>query len=390
MTRMTFSTLTAVAAVLTAPAMAQDTVTIGSAIALSGFVAPYDEGPMYGALIAIDELNAAGGVLGRQIEWVSADTASDPAQGANAAIEVLGQGAELVIVTCDFDFGAPAALVAQSQGVLTFSTCAADPKFGIQGIGDLAFTMATATAGQGALLAEWSYNEGGWRTVYVLEDTQVEYNRSLCGNFRTRWTELAGADSIVGDDTYNASTDTNIAAQVSEIAAAADAEFLFFCGAINGGSFLRQIRAGGVDMPIATGESMDGDYWLEAVPDMSDFYIAVYGSVFGDDPDPDVQAFFDTYEERYGRAVTAHSITGYSVVEAWARAVEEAGTFDAAAVRDVLESYTDEPMLIGPTTFTDELHITPAREMLMMEIQNGEYSALGRFAPESVPPITFE
>ena len=58
---------------------------------------------------------------GKQIEFVTADTKSDQAQGANAAIEVLEQGAELVLVTCDFDFGSPAAITAQSRGKIAFS-----------------------------------------------------------------------------------------------------------------------------------------------------------------------------------------------------------------------------------------------------------------------------
>jgi len=113
---------------------ADDAVVVGGAVALSGFIAPYDD-PHKGAILAIDELNAAGGVLGKQIKWVAADTKSDPAQGANAAIDVLEQGAQLVIVTCDYDFGSPAAITAQSRGVMSFSLCAGDPKFGVQGIG---------------------------------------------------------------------------------------------------------------------------------------------------------------------------------------------------------------------------------------------------------------
>ena len=60
-------------------------------------------------------------MLGRQLEIVTADTKSDPAQRTNAAIEVLEQGAEMVIVTCDFDFGAAAALQTSSMGKVTCS-----------------------------------------------------------------------------------------------------------------------------------------------------------------------------------------------------------------------------------------------------------------------------
>ena len=53
------------------------TVVVGAAVALSGFVAPYDD-PYKGAILAIDDINAKGGVLGKQMEFVAADTKSDP------------------------------------------------------------------------------------------------------------------------------------------------------------------------------------------------------------------------------------------------------------------------------------------------------------------------
>ena len=378
-------------AVAMASAQAEDTVTVGFPVALSGFVAPYDDGPRKAALLAIDDINARGGLLGKKIVSVEADTKSDPAQGATAATDVLGKGAQMVMVTCDFDFGAPAALVAQSQNVIAFSSCAADPKFGAQGIGNNAFTMSTATASQGATIAEWAYNEAGYRSVFVLKDTQVEYTKSLCDNFETRWLELAGEAGTAGKETYNAGNDTSIATQISRIQSLSEApDFIIFCGAINGGSYVRQIRAAGIETPLVASESMDGAYWLEAVPDLSDFYVAVYGSVFGNDPDAKVNDFVTRFEEMHGGPpVTGHSLTGYSVIEAWAKAVERAGTFDTDAVRAELQKFDGEALLIGSTTYTPDLHINVGRPMLMMKIDNGQHEAVGRFTPESVPEITF-
>jgi branched-chain amino acid transport system substrate-binding protein len=387
------TTAAAAAALAAAPTalMAQDTVTVGFAIALSGFIQPYDDGPHKAAQLAIADINARGGILGRQIVAVAADTASDPGQGATAGIDVLAQGAQMIMVTCDFDFGAPAALVADAENKIAFSSCAADAKFGVQGIGRNAYTMATATHAQGAILAEFAYNELGARSAYILNDLQVEYNKSLCASFQTRWEELAGADSVTGYDTYNAGTDTVIAAQVSRMAEQQDrSDVIMFCGAINGGSYIRQIRAAGIDNPMITGESMDGDYWLEAVPGLSNFWNLTYGSIFGDDPDPAVNDFVARFTAMHGaRPVTGHALTGYSVIEAWAKAVERAGTFDTDAVRAELDRFTDEPFLIGATTYTPEMHINLNRPMTIIRIQDGKPAAIGSFKAEKHPPVTF-
>lgn len=374
-----------------APAQAADPIIIGSATARTGPLSPYDTGPAQAAELAVADINARGGVLGRPLKIVYSDTKSDPGLGATAATEVLSQGAELVIVTCDFDYGAPAALAAQSAGKIAFSTCAADAKFGVQGIGPNAYTMSVATNEQGALLAEWAVKKAGWKTVYIMKDTSIEYTKSLCDNFRIRWVELMGEKSIVGSDTWNGLNDQSISGQISRFKSqGAGADFIAFCGWTNNGSMLRQVRAAGIDKPLVASESMDGDYWMGAVPDLSDFYVAVYGSIFGNDPDPKVAQFMEKFKAMFGKApVTGHSLTGYSVIEAWARAVERAKSLDTDKVRAELDNFKDEPLLIGPTTFTPTLHINLHRPMLLMKVENGKHSPVERFAPEQVPAPKF-
>ena len=101
-------------------APAADEIVVGFATAASGFMQAYDKPAQDAALIRIDEINKAGGLLGKKIKAVFADTKTDQAEGAKAGLAVLDQGAELVIVSCDYDFGAPAALQAAvgRQGLL--------------------------------------------------------------------------------------------------------------------------------------------------------------------------------------------------------------------------------------------------------------------------------
>lgn len=389
-----FQSAVAVAVLSATPIAARaqdDTVTVGFPVALSGFVAPYDDGPRKAALLAIDDINAKGGLLGKKIVTVESDTKSDPGQGATAATDVLSQGAKMIMVTCDFDFGAPAALVAQAQNVIAFSSCAADPKFGVQGIGPNAYTMSTTTVSQGATIAEWAFKTSGYKTVYLLKDTMVEYTKSLCDSFETRYSELAGADAIVGRDTFHGMNDASIAGQISRLKAnATQPAFIMFCGAINGASAVRQIRAAGIELPLVASESMDGAYWLESVPNLSDFYVATYGSMFGNDPDAKINDFVTRFTAKFGAApATGHALTGYSVVEAWALAVERAKSFETDAVRAELDKLTKENLLIGQTTFTPELHINVDRPMLIQRIVNGKHEPVGRFVAEKLPEVKF-
>ena len=103
------ATLALGATALGAAAQSGDIV-VGFANAKSGWMEAYDTPARRAALLKIDEINAAGGLLGRKIKVVEADTKTDRAQSAKAGLELLDAGADLVVVSCDYDFGAPAAL----------------------------------------------------------------------------------------------------------------------------------------------------------------------------------------------------------------------------------------------------------------------------------------
>src|SRR5947208_2369759 len=100
----------AVGVALHAPVHSADPIIIGAATATSGWMSAYDEGPINAARLAIEEINKRGGLLGRPLELVHADSKTDRAAGSKAGVDVIERGAKMVIVGCDFDMGAPPAL----------------------------------------------------------------------------------------------------------------------------------------------------------------------------------------------------------------------------------------------------------------------------------------
>ena len=177
----TFGTLTAIAALGATPALADGEIVIGFATAESGFMQAYDKPAQDAAMIRIDEINKAGGLLGKQIKVVTADTKTDQAEGAKAGLAVLDQGAELVIVSCDYDFGSGAALQAEAAGKVSFFLCAESIKAGIPGVGPHSFSASVLAAVQGSTMAEAKRAEGRNR---VTIDVQSTRERSTWGR---RW-----------------------------------------------------------------------------------------------------------------------------------------------------------------------------------------------------------
>ena len=372
----------------TSPAQADDhVVKFGFAGSSSGWMKAYSGPSTEAALIAIADWNAKGGLLGKKIEAVFADAKTDRVESKKAGISVLNQGAQAIAVDCDYDFGAPAALAAQNQKKISVFLCAESVLAGVQGIGKYAFSSSVLAAVQGAALAEWGWNVKGWRTAYILLDDVIEYNKGICYGFDWMWREKIGGE-ILGHDVFQ-NEDPTIQPQIDRIKALdVEPDFIQICSYNPGGaSAIRQIRAAGINSALGGGSSMTGDYWLEAVPDLSGHFVPEQASIYGDDPRQAVLDFNEKFKALTGAyPISQYAYPGYVVFEMWAKAVEMAGTFDSDAVVEALESFRDEPVLVGTRTFTKTLHHQARAPYLIVETTNGKPAVVDEWTiSEAVP-----
>ncbi len=367
---------------------ADDEVVVGFAASYSGWMQAYSQPSTNAALIAIDDINAKGGILGKKITYVMADAKTDRVEGAKAGQEVLNEGAQMLAVDCDYDFGAPAALAAKNANKIAIFLCAESVLAGIQGVGKNAFSSSVLAGVQGATIAEWGSQNKGWKTAYILLDTTIEYNKGICYGFDWMWREKLGLE-ILGHDVYQ-NGDASIAAQITRIKSLpTQPDIIMNCSYIPGGaSALRQIRAAGITSALAGGSSMSGTYWLDSVPNLSGHYVTEQASIYGDDPRPAVEEFNKKYEARFGeRPNSQYTYPGYLVIEMWARAVEKAGTFETDAVVAAMETFRDEPFLIGTRTFTNILHHQDRAPYLIVETTNGKPAVPADFTISEAVPL---
>lgn len=225
---------------------ADEDIVLGFAVALSGPIQPYDADGTRMAELFIDQTNAKGGLLGHKLRAATADTKSDRVEGAKAGLEVIHQGAKLVIATCDYDYGALAALQAQRAGLISVFLCAEDPKAGVLGVGPFSFTSSIAAQIQGATLAEWSIAKKDFRNGYVLLDDSVEYSKSVCAGYD--WALPKAGGTILGRDTFK-NADPSIASQITRLSSAMRShkiDAIMLCTYTPGGAVaVRQLRAAG-------------------------------------------------------------------------------------------------------------------------------------------------
>jgi branched-chain amino acid transport system substrate-binding protein len=231
-----------------------------------------------------------------------------------------------------------------------------------------------------------------FRRPYLLTDTTIAYDTTWCSYFKQRWTQLAGKDSLAGEDSFK-NPDPSIAVQITHLKSLSPkAGFVVMCSYPPGGaSAVRQLRAAGVSAPIVGGDAFSGTAWFAAVPNLSNFFYADWVSIFGDDPSPAVNKLI-----REAKAMTKPSgaliglfAAAYSGVQAWAIAAKNAKTTNGTAVVRALEKFRNVPLLAGPTTFSSTLHIDIKRPVSLIRITNGKGHFIARVRPKVVPKITF-
>jgi branched-chain amino acid transport system substrate-binding protein len=244
--------------------------------------------------------------------------------------------------------------------------------------------MGTGTPTEGAVGAQWALTKRNWKNAYILTDTTLDYNKQYASYFKRHFTQ--GGGKIAGEDTFKGD-DPSIATQVERLQAAnPKPDVIVLAGVMPGAaSAVRQIRAAGINTPILGAASVDGDYWLKAVPNLSNMYFDAYSSIFGDDPNPDVNRLVKLYENRTGKTLAGGSLAnGYSLVQALADAMTQAKSTDSNAVKTALDSFHRQDLLAGPTTYSPQVHMPNGRPMRVMQIQNGKVSFLQMFEPKDV------
>lgn len=368
-----------------APAIPEGPIKIGAALALTGPISFVDVPQLAGIQLAITDINAKGGVLGHKLELEYADTKSNLPQVANTATTVLDKGAKFMIPTLDYDYGGPSARVAGARKIISVST-AGDPRFGFKGIGPYHYNVYPASPTEGSAAAQFMAETKGWKDAYILTDTSFNHPKSVCAAFKDQFTKLGG--TVAGSDTFQ-NADQSIATQITRMRGKlSKAKAIMLCSLPPGGvSALRQIRAAGIDLPVALDAAFDGTYWLGAVPNEANTYVMSTGSVDpAENKSPEQQRILEAFKAKTGKDSNfgVGLFTGYSAVQAIAKGVEQAKSIDSAAVAAKLNQFSKEPLAIGPVTWSAQCHVSLGSPETVLQIVKGTQKYITQITPSFV------
>ena len=368
-------------------AMAQDDeIVIGSALCLTGVQAPLDTPGFKGAEVAVKVLNDSGGLLGKPVRLINVDGKSDPVTVGNAAVELIDQGADLIIAPCDFDFGGPASREAQTAGLVGISTCASDPLYSSWSLGDKQFTLSMWNTTMGATAADFAFTEKGWKTAYVVTDQFIAYTKSLSKYFIEHFQHLGG--EVILEDTYT-NGDNDFSAQLARLQALGQKPDVIFISSYGQdiGAIIRALREVGYDAPVLGGDSYDDPAMHAALGEtLGNNVFFVTHTAMVPEAHPDMEKFIQLYTEMHGAPPdTSFVATGWDTVMLLAEAVKAAGSTDGAAVAKALED-GEFKLLTGDLNYgtAEEGHV-PDKAAVMVELKGGKAEFLGWRRPERLP-----
>jgi branched-chain amino acid transport system substrate-binding protein len=379
--------LTSSVFLLTTPSYAAEApsgkpIIIGVVAGESGWMRYLDYPGALAAKMAIEDINAAGGLLGRPLEWIIADSQSNPATAATAALTLLEEGAVFGLTPCTPDVAAPPAVTFGAKGVPSMTLCAADPELGANGFPPMTFNTAISTPTEASAAAQFAVEKQGWSKAYVLEDATLKYTQSWVENFKKHYEFFGG--EISGAATFQ-NNDPTIGTQIAQMKNL-KFDVIGMCSFPPGGpSAIRQIRAAGISAPIVLCAGMEGLDWLEAVPQLENAFVMTRANFLGKDPDPEINKFYDRFSKETGwELARSHAAEGYCAIQLYAEAVKRAGSVDGKAVTQAFEQFNDVECITGMTTFTPRWHMPFKRDIAIHEIRDQTFVFITKFVPETI------
>jgi branched-chain amino acid transport system substrate-binding protein len=361
------------------------TIKLGMLYNMTGSQASLDGPSANGAKLAAKEINAKGGVLGKQIELVSYDGKSDAETIGKAAAQLVEKDKVVAMFGfSDSDMVMAAAPIAAKAGIVFVTSGATSPKLPSQ-VPNYLFLSCFGDNVQAAAAAEYAFNTLKAKSSYLLIDKGMEYTLLLGKYFKERFVELGG--SIVLEDTYQTG-DKDFSAQITKFKTLKPQPDMLFIssGPDDIGTIVKQFRDAGVKQPIFGGDGYDTPLLLQIAGNgANNVYYTTHSLMDKNAGSPEVQKFIAAYEAEYKTAPeNAFAGLGYDTVYLLADAIKRANSTDPKKIKEALQTTKDLPGVTGTITFQSGNPI-PQKGVAIIEVKNGQLTLAAQVVPQKVP-----
>ena len=329
---------------------AQAEIKVGIAGPLSGSALPSGEQQEIGALKAIDHLNDEGGLLGEEIVVTSVDDACEPEQAKAAARQLVSEGVIFVVGHVCSSASLATSKIYEEAGIIMISPASTNPKVTEEG-GPNVFRVIGRDDQQGVIAGDYLADQYANSKIAIIHDGQA-YGLGLA-EFTRHQLNKRGVTEVIFDSytaeqtDYKSTVDNLVDAKVE----------VLYVGGYQGdiGIIIRQAKKKIPNLKLISGDSLVSE----------DFPIiageAGVGAYFTFGPDmrlkPEAATVTAAFHDEEAYDPGGYTLYSYGAVQAWAQAVQQAGSFEPNAVINALKAGSFDTVL-GKIGFDDKGDVT--------------------------------
>lgn len=350
-------------------------IPVGEFASLTGKEATFGQSAHEGTQLAVEEINAAGGVLGKKIKLITEDDQSKAGEAATVVNKLIARDNVVAILgEVASSRSLEAAPICQQNKIPQISPASTNPK--VTETGDFIFRVCFIDPFQGTVMANFAHNTLKAQRVAVFTDVKSDYSKGLAKFFKEGFTKAGG--QIVTELDYNGG-DKDFNGQLTSIKSA-NPDAVFVPGYYTDVALICiQAREIGLNVPLFGGDGWESDKLIEigkgAVEGnyFSTHYSTEAGSAKG-------KAFVEAYKKRYdGKVPDAMAALGYDSALILADAITRAGDTDGQKIRDALAATKDFDAATGKITINE--HRDATKPAVILQVKDGKFKYVETIAP---------
>ena len=353
----------------------QNEILIGEYGSLTGATATYGQSTHKGIAMAVEEVNVAGGVLGRKIKLITEDDAGKPEEAQTVVTKLINKDRVSAILgefaSSNSLAGAP---VCQQSRIPMLTPGSTNPK--VTQIGDFIFRSCFIDPFQGQVMAKFAFNSLKVKKVAILRDIKSDYSMGLADFFKQSFEALGG--KIIVDESYSQG-DKDFNAQLTSVKSK-NPEAVFIPGYYTDVSLMaRQARKLGITGPLLGGDGWDSEkLWEISGEALNGCFFSNHYSV--DDPSPAIQNFVAAFKQKYnGETPDAMAALGYDGAKVLFDAIRRASSDKPDSIRMALGTTDNFPGVTGNIKLN--ANRDAEKSAVVLEVRDGKFLFKERVGP---------
>jgi branched-chain amino acid transport system substrate-binding protein len=344
-----------------------DEILIGEFGSMSGSEATFGISSHRGLMLAVDEINSTGGVLGKKIKLLSEDDQGKPSEAATVVQKLINKDKVIAVIgevaSSRSKAGAP---ICQQNKIPMISPASTNPE--VTAIGDYIFRVCFIDPFQATVLSKFAINTLKVKKIAILKDVKNAYSTGLSDFFEKEFKKMGG--EIVEVQSFS-SGDKDFKAQLTAIKSK-NPEAIFIPAYYTDVNLISiQSREVGITVPLLGSDGWESEKLTEgkAKDALEGCFFSTHVST--ENPDPAIQNFIKKYKEKYGSMPDAMSFLAYDAGMILFDAIKRAGTVDPTKIKDEIAKTKDYNGVTGKITINDQRNaIKPA---VILEIKGGQF-----------------